>query len=362
MAGRPVPIPLKKGESKDKILCIDDLEKAASAKMDVMAREFFNSGSQSQTTLHSNTLAFQKYVLRPRVLRDVSLTSTSTTVFGVPITMPLCVSPAGLQAIAHPDGELATSRACARKGVHMGISSYSNHTAAQIAEAGKQVAGPEGVGSKRVMQLYSMKDRGLEERILRNAEAAGCVAVFLTADSPVLGVRYNEWRNDFRTPEGLGWPIIEKTSEEIRTASHDDSFVAFNDDTHCWTREIGWLRERTKMEVWIKGVLTAEDVELAIEFGADGVVVSNHGGRQLDGVPATLDVLPECVAAARGKIRVHVDGGIRSGTDVFKCLALGAECCWVGRPAIWGLAVSVSNLERLIWSDCSSMMVKLEWT
>ncbi|TKX18619.1 oxidase-like protein 3 [Elsinoe australis] len=339
MAGLPIPVPTGKGdkdEKKDKILCIDDLEKAASAKMGAMARDFFNSGSQSQTTLRSNTAAFAKYVLRPRVLRDVSATSTVTTVFGVPIAMPLCVSPAGLQGIAHPDGELATSRACGRKGVHMGVSSYANYSAGEIVAAGRGVQG--GGTTRYAMQLYSMKDRALQERIVRRAEEAGCVAVFLTADSPVLGVRYNEWRNDFRTPEGLGWPNMEKTSEEIRKSSHDEGFVAFNDDGHCWEREIKWLRERTKMEIWIKGVLTAEDVELAVKNGADGVVVSNHGGRQLDGVPATLDALPECVEAAKGMIRVHVDGGIRSGTDVFKCIALGAECCWVGRPAIWGLA------------------------
>ncbi|PNS13970.1 Cytochrome b2, mitochondrial [Sphaceloma murrayae] len=338
MAGRPIPVPPPSGtdEKRDKILCISDLEKAASARLDTMARDFFNSGSQSQTTLYSNTAAFAKYVLRPRVLRDVSTTTTTTTVFGSQTAMPLCVSPAGLQAIAHPDGELATSRACAKRGVHMGISSYANHTAAQIIDASRD-AKPDGQ-AKHIMQLYSMKDRTLQESILRRAEEAGCVAVFLTADSPVLGVRYNEWRNDFRTPEGLGWPIMEKTSAQIRETSHDAGFVAFNDDTHCWSREISWLKQRTKMEIWIKGVLTAEDVELAVEFGADGVVVSNHGGRQLDGVPATLDVLPECVAAARGRLRIHVDGGIRSGTDIFKCLALGAECCWVGRPAIWGLA------------------------
>lgn len=190
------------------------------------------------------------------------------------------------------------------------------------------------------MQMYTMSDRQLQRRIIARAEAAGCCAIFLTADSPVLGVRYNEWRNDFRTPEGLGFPILERTSEMIRSTTHDDGFTSFNSDRHAWAREIPWLRSVTKMEIWIKGVLTAEDVLLAAEYGCDGVVVSNHGGRQLDGVPATVDALPECVEAAKGKIRVHIDGGIRSGTDIFKCLALGAEAVWVGRPAIWGLAVS----------------------
>ena len=238
--------------------------------------------------------------------------------------------------MAHPTGELSTSRACANKGINMGISSYANHTAEAIREAGLGV-GPIAHG----MQLYTMQDRDLQERIIRRAEAAGCSAILLPADSPVLGVRYNEWRNDFRTPEGLGFPIIERSTETVRAQTHDSGFMAFASDSHSWAKEIPWLRSVSKMEIWIKGVLTAEDVHLAVEYGCDGVIVSNHGGRQLDGVPATLDALPECVEAANGRIKIHVDGGIRTGTDLFKCLALGAECCWVGRPAIWGLAVII---------------------
>jgi (S)-2-hydroxy-acid oxidase len=237
--------------------------------------------------------------------------------------------------MAHPEGELATSRACAKAKVNMGISSYANHRIDQIREAGLSI-GPINHG----IQLYTMKDRDLELRIIRDAEQQGCKAIFLTADSPVLGVRFNEWRNDFRTPEGFEFPILDMTNEKIRSISHDSTFKAFNDDGHNWTRDIPWLRSVTKMEIWIKGVLTAEDTLKAVEMGCDGIIVSNHGGRQLDGVPATLDALPECVAAAAGRIRIHIDGGIRTGTDMFKALALGAECCWVGRPALWGLAVS----------------------
>lgn len=243
--------------------------------------------------------------------------------------------------MAHVDGELATSRACAKAGVNMAISSFANYTAKEIRDAGLSV-GPIA----HAMQLYTMKDRSLELRIIQAAEQQGCKAIFLTADSPVLGVRYNEWRNDFRTPAGLGFPILERSSEQIRQTTHDDGFMSFNDDAHNWTRDIPWLRSVTKMEIWIKGVLTAEDTLKAIEMGCDGIIVSNHGGRQLDQVPATLDALPECVEAASGRIRIHFDGGIRSGTDIFKALALGAEHVWVGRPAIWGLAVSPGLLRE----------------
>lgn len=238
--------------------------------------------------------------------------------------------------MAHPDGELATSRACAKMGVHMGVSSYANYPVEQITHASKEAgAGP----INHAMQLYIMNDKAKQERIVRRAEAAGCKAIFLTADSPVLGVRYNEWRNGFKPPPGLGYPMYERSSEWIQSQSHDDGFTASNSDSHSWAVDIPWLRRVTNMEIWIKGVLTPEDVQTAIEYGCEGVIISNHGGRQLDETPATLDALPACAKAARGRIRIHVDGGIRTGSDIFKALALGAECCWVGRPVLWGLAV-----------------------
>ena len=292
-------------------------------------------------TLHANTSTFAKYRMRSRVLVDVSNCSPATTIFNEPakpIAFPLGISPAGIQAMAHHTGELATSRAAAKRGIPMAISSFANYSISDVIGAGREV-GP----ITHAIQLYSMRDRALQERIVRQADAQGCTAIFLTADSPVLGVRYNEWRNDFRTPEGLGFPIIELDSETIRTRTHDSGFMAFNSDSHSWAKEIPWLRSITKMQIYIKGVLTAEDTLLAIEYGCDGIIVSNHGGRQLDGVPATLDALPECVEAAQGRIAIHVDGGFRRGSDIFKAIALGANCCWVGRPAIWGLAYDGQN-------------------
>lgn len=221
----------------------------------------------------------------------------------------------------------------------MAVSSFATYHVKEIREAGLSV-GP----IKHAMQMYTLKDRDHELEMIREAEKQGCTALFLTADSPVLGVRYNEWRNDFRTPEGLGFPNFGWDSERIRRTTHDDSFMNFNDSSHNWARDIPWLRSVTKMEIWIKGVVTAEDTLKAVEMGCDGILVSNHGGRQLDGVPATIDVLPECVEAAAGRIRIHVDGGIRSGTDMFKAIALGAEFCWVGRPIFWGLAVRIAFL------------------
>lgn len=205
---------------------------------------------------------------------DVSRADTSTTLWNRRIVFPLCVSPAGLQAAAHPDGELATVRACAKKGVDMAISSFANYSVADIRTAGLSI-GP----IDHAMQMYTMKNRSLALQMIREAEAQGCKAIFLTADSPVLGVRYNEWKNDWRTPEGVAFPNVGLTSEVIRESKHDTMFMGLNDDSHSWAREIPWLRKNTGMEIWIKGVVTAEDTHKAVEMGVDGIVVSNHGGR-----------------------------------------------------------------------------------
>ncbi|KIV82330.1 hypothetical protein PV11_04449 [Exophiala sideris] len=344
--GAPVPIPVK--EKGPIILCMEDIKEVADKNLPDVARDFFNSGSTYQSTIAENNSVFSKYRLRSRVLVDVANLSTSTTCLDRKIKFPLCISPAGLQGMAHPEGEMATSRACAKFGINMAISSFANYPVHEITSAG------DG-NVNYAMQLYMMKDRALQESIIKAAEDAGCKAIFLTADSPVLGVRYNEWRNDFRTPDGLGFPVLGWTTEKIRAQTHDSGFMAFNDDSHSWAESLLWLRSKTKMQIWIKGVLTAEDTELAIQHGCDGIIVSNHGGRQLDGVPATIDALIECVDAAKGKIPVHVDGGIRRGTDIFIALALGADCVWVGRPALWGLAydgqTGVEKMLEILYED-----------
>jgi (S)-2-hydroxy-acid oxidase len=350
--GAPVPQPVGEDESpkQAKILSISDLQVQGSKKLPKMARgghvqiqtcfpsllqrtEFYNSGSTDQLTVKANSASMDRLLLRSRVMVNVANCDTSTMVWGQKIAFPLGVAPAGIQAMAHPDGELATVRACKAKGNAMGISSFANYHISEIRANGTEVP--------LVMQLYTMKDRQLMERMMQRAEKQGCKAIFLTADSPVLGVRYNERRNNFRTPLGLGYPNLEMSSADFRKQIHDSSIRTFNDDGHSWERDIPWIRSKTKMEIYIKGIICAEDVDKAIKAGCDGVIVSNHGGRQLDGVPATIDALPDCVAAAEGRIKVHIDGGLRRGDYILRALALGAECVWVGRPTMWGLAVSL---------------------
>lgn len=352
--GAPLPEP-----TREVILSLDDLKEAADKNLPRLAREFYNSGSTDQRTLHANLTSLSRFQLRSRVLTDVRSLDTSAVVLGRKVKFPLCCAPAGMQGMANEIGEVGTSQAAAEWGVLQGISSYASYGIDEITSAGKKVVEEKGKDQSQsgwkwepghVIQMYPMRDRALQERILRRAEQAGCLAVFLTGDSPVLGVRYNEWKNDFRAPEGIGFPVMEAESKNIRTVSHDEKFKSMQDDGANWETEVKWLRDRTKMKIFVKGVLCPEDVELAAKWGVDGVVISNHGGRQLDGVPATIDVLEGCVEAAKGsRLEVHVDGGFRRGADVFVALALGAKCVWVGRPVLWGLAYKGrEGVERML--------------
>ena len=272
------------------------------------------------------------------MLVDVSGCSPAVECLGRTVAFPVGIAPS-VQSMAHPDAELATSRACARRGINMAISSLASHTVKDIRDAGKAVDSR----MTHAMQMYPFRNRAMAARLLRDAEAQGCRAIFLTSDSPTLGIRYREWRDDFRIPSEKGFPNIGWTAEAIRAQSNDAVAQDTLDEGQNWERDLAWFKSRTKLEIWIKGVLTAEDTLKAVEMGCDGIIVSNHGGRQLDGVPATIDALPECVEAAAGRLKVHLDGGIRTGADIFKAIALGAEHVWLGRPALWALAVSLAE-------------------
>ncbi|KAK0664319.1 Peroxisomal (S)-2-hydroxy-acid oxidase GLO4 [Lasiodiplodia hormozganensis] len=260
--------------------------------------DYYNEGAMDMISLRENEEAYNRYKIRPRIL----------------VSFPLGLSPTAMHRLAHPDGELATSRAAAKNGICMGLSSYATESLENVAA--------QGMGNPYVMQMCVLKDREITLQLLRRAEAAGYKALFLSVDVPVLGLRLNEFRNKFVLPEDMAYPNILSKGKDDLGGRHD------YDATLEWETAIPWLRKHTKMQIWLKGVNTADDVVLAIRHGVDGVVVSNHGGRQLDGVPATLDALRECAPAAKGKIPIAVDGGIRRGSDIFKALALGADYCF----------------------------------
>jgi isopentenyl diphosphate isomerase/L-lactate dehydrogenase-like FMN-dependent dehydrogenase len=291
-----------------------DYERLAEEKLDRNALAYFVGGSGDELTLRENVDAFRRLVLRPRVLVDVTNVSTATTVLGTEVALPILIAPLAMQRMAHPDGELATARAAAAAGTVMCLSSAATARPADVAAAAP--------GLVRWYQVYVFADRSVTLELVDEACANGFSALVLTVDTPYIGRRERDIRVDFALPEGL--------------TTTGDLFGGFQ--TSLSWRDLEWLAGYG-LPIVVKGLLTAEDARLACEHGAAAVVVSNHGGRQLDGVAATIDALAEVVEAVDGHAEVLLDGGIRRGTDVLKALALGARAVLIGRAMLWGLAV-----------------------
>jgi len=293
-------------------LQVDDYEPVAKSKLPADVYDFYAGGAGDERTLAENVRAFDRWLLRPRVLRGVGTADPSTTILGSRIAMPVLVAPWAFQRRAHPDGELATVRATARAGTIAVISSTAADHLEAIAAA--------GAGHPSWWQLYLYADVGRSAELIQRVVASGFAAICWTVDLPVLGIRHRDTRSGSTVPVGLDQEELEY--ESALTWDH-----------------LGFIRDHAPgLPVLVKGILTAEDAVLAVEHGADGLVVSNHGGRQLDGCPAGLDALPEVVEAVEGRIPVLMDGGVRRGTAVLKALALGASAVLIGRPAVWGLA------------------------
>jgi isopentenyl diphosphate isomerase/L-lactate dehydrogenase-like FMN-dependent dehydrogenase len=291
-----------------------DYERLAEERLDANALAYFAGGAGDEVTLRENVDAFRRLTLRPRVLVDVTNVSTATSVLGTEIALPVLVAPLAMQRIAHPEGELATARAAAAAGTIMCLSSAATARPAEVAAAAP--------GAPRWYQVYVFSDRSITVDLVEEASAAGFSALVLTVDVPYLGRRERDLRIDFKIPEGI-------------TPTGDLFGGAF--DTSLSWRDLEWL-SGYGLPLVVKGLLTAEDARLACEHGAAAIVVSNHGGRQLDGVAASIDVLAEVVEAADGRAEVLLDGGVRRGTDVLKALALGARAVLIGRAMVWGLA------------------------
>jgi isopentenyl diphosphate isomerase/L-lactate dehydrogenase-like FMN-dependent dehydrogenase len=297
-----------------------DYEKAARQAIPRSEWDYYAGGSDDEVTLRANESAFDAWRLRPRMLIDVTSTSPKMTALGTPINMPILVAPLAYQAMAHADGELATARAAAAAGTIMIASINSSYSLEDIAAAAN---GPKW------LQFY-VYGGDLERSVplLRRAEAAGYGAIVLTVDRPVFGNRERDLRNDFSLPPG------------VRAANFCDADrKALSAPCGITWATVEQLQQITELPVILKGVLTGEDAELAVECGVAGIMVSNHGGRQLDGVCAGIEALSEVVESVSGRCEVFCDGGIRRGTDVVKALALGARAVLVGRPVLWGLGV-----------------------
>jgi 4-hydroxymandelate oxidase len=291
---------------------VDDYEPAARELLPLDVFEYFAGGAGNEWTLSENRRAFDRWVIRPRMLTGAYPPDPSTEILGTRVAFPLLISPWAYQRMAHPDGELATARAAARAGTIMAVSTTAMDLLEEVAAASEFT---------KWWQLYVFTDRGLTEDVLHRVHAAGYGAVCFTVDFPVGGLRHRDTRSGFDMPMGL------PEDDQVY-----DPFITWDD--------LAWIRERAPLPLLVKGIMTAEDARLAVEHGADGIVVSNHGGRQLDGVAAGITVLPEVVEAVQGRIPVIVDGGVRRGTDIFKAVALGASAAMTARPVCWGLAVN----------------------
>jgi 4-hydroxymandelate oxidase len=297
-----------------RFLTVDDYEPVAREKLDPGVYDYYAGGAGDEITLRENVRAFERWVLRPRFLRGSGSPDPSTSVLGVPLASPLLVAPWAYQGMAHEDGEEATARAAGDAGTVMIVSSTAVGRLEAVAAAG---AGPKW------WQLYLAEDRGYSSDVLARVTAAGYGAIVWTVDVPALGLRRRDAKNGFVLPMGL-------------TGGAPSDF----EPNLTWD-DLPWIREHAPgLPVLVKGLLTAEDARLAVEHGADAIVVSNHGGRQLDRSPAGIDALPEVAEAVAGAIPVLVDGGVRRGLDILTALALGAVATLVARPVAWGLAAA----------------------
>ena len=313
---------------------LKDFEEAAAGALPKAVFDYYAGGARDELTVGENRRAFERLRLRFRVMRGVAQRDLSTVVLGQAVSMPVLIAPTALQCLSHPDGELATMRAAAAEGVVMTVSTMSNHTLEDIAAVGD---GPHW------FQVYIYKDRSVTEDMIRRAEVAGYGALVLTVDTPIVGGRERDARNAFAMPDGVDYAnfraygasdmAVRGLAKTLGQDAHDpfESGLVWDD--------LRWMCDLSDLPVLVKGLVHPEDVEPAIEAGAAGIIVSNHGGRQLDGAIPAIEALPAVVAAAKGRVEVLMDGGVRRGTDVIKALAFGARAVLLGRPILWGLAV-----------------------
>jgi len=312
------------------LINVADFERVAAEKLDAGSLGYFAGGAGDELTLRDNVEAWRRWRFRPRVLTDVSAVSTEIDLLGTPLSMPVLVAPVAYQRLVDPEGEVGMARAAAEAGTAMCLSTLATTRPSELA-----AAAPAG---RRWFQLYCFRDEAVTRAMIEEAVDSGFEAIVVTVDAPPGGNRERDRRTGFRIPEGLGVPSVAAAMGVERSVTIEETF-ALMDFALEWS-DLEDLASECALPVLVKGLLTPEDAELAVAHGAAGVIVSNHGGRQLDRVMASGDALPEVVDAVGGRVAVLVDGGIRRGVDVATALALGADAVLVGRPPLWGLAAA----------------------
>lgn len=322
-----------------------EYEDAAQKRLSKMAYDYVAEGAGDEITLRRNRECLSAIRLKPSVLMDVSRLDTHLELFGQKLDFPILLAPAAFQKLFNPDGEIATARGAAAAGATLVVSTVATTS---IEDIGKSTRGPLW------FQLYVQRDRGFTRELVQRAEAAGCRALCITVDSPVPGLRNREMRDEFHMPPGLSPENLKGMKSEATRQSDGSNaeqksiFNLLMDPKLTW-EEVDSIRRYTKIPVLLKGILNPDDARRAVQHEVDGIIVSNHGGRQLDTVPATIEALPRVIESVEGRIPVLMDGGIRRGTDVIKALAFGARAVLIGRPYLWGLAVDgASGVEQVI--------------
>jgi 4-hydroxymandelate oxidase len=330
---------------------LDDLEQRAREQLSPLAYDYYAGGAGTESTLRDNRDAWGRWRLHPFVLRDVSRVELRTELLGAELATPIVVAPTAYHRLAHDEGEAATARGAADAGALMVVSTLATTPLEDVA-----AAAPD---APRWFQLYVFDDRGYAGELVDRAVAAGYRALVLTVDAPVLGYRPRDERNAFRLPEGLAMANLPLTMPEGDGSGLAALFGSI--DRTLTVDDLDWLADRSGLPVVVKGVHRGDDAARCIDAGVAAVVVSNHGGRQLDGAVATADALPEVVAAVDGRAPVLVDGGIRHGSDVLKALGLGASAVLLGRPVLWGLAAGgadgVRDVLRWLTADLERAMI-----
>ncbi len=341
-------------------ISFEELEAAAKEKMSTGAFGYIQSGASGEETLRKNVYSFSKFSIVPRFLNDVSTLDTSVTLFGRTYPYPLLIAPVGVQKIAHEDGEIGTAKAAATIGIPFIQSTVSSYSIEQIAHA-------TGDSPKWFQLYWSSANEEIGFSMVKRAEEAGYEAIVLTIDTVMLGWRENDVRNHY-SPLKLGFGKANYETDpvfltSIPTNDFDSIIQGIQDNiyhpTLSWA-QVAELKKRTSLPILLKGILHPEDAKLAIENGVDGIIVSNHGGRQLDGVIASIDALPAIVKAVGGRIPVLLDSGVRRGTDIVKALALGADAVLIGRPFVYGLAVDGQRgVEKVLENILQEMKVSI---
>ncbi len=334
------------------LLTLDEFEAAACDGLGQMAYDYYRGGAGAEQTLKANRQAFLRYEIWPRVLVDVSARNLQSTILGCDLPFPILVAPTAYQRLAHEEGEIATAQGTGDAGTIMVVSTMATTRMEDVAAA---APGPKW------FQLYAFKDRALTRSLVERAEAAGYRALVLTVDTPFLGPRLSDLRNGFCLPPHLQMANLLDALPQYATLPECTAAMAAHfrdrhDASLTWTF-IDWLRGITRLPIVLKGILRSDDAVRAIEHGAQGIIVSNHGGRQLDGAPASIDALPDVVKAVADRCPVLLDGGVRYGTDVLKAIGLGAKAVLIGRPILWGLAAfgrrGVARVLQILRDDFS---------